>query len=270
MPAKRIPWFKVWIGATAHGKVRQLDDGAFRTWVELLDAAAQQPQRGRFDSRREAAAITRRPTKHIEALLRAGLMDERDDGLWMHDWDDWQRWRQEDSNDSPTTTDHPPNGHSNDSRTTTEPLLNGSSLRARVAKDVRREKGEVEEDVPRAKALSSASADATLDEGSVESVYEHYRAKVQPKSRLCPRKKIAARLKRFTVAQLVEGIDHFAADAWRMQNNVSGYGADWFFESDARAEQWLLLVPRAQNVVPIRPSRVDQSDLDELSPGETA
>lgn len=90
MPAKRLPWFKLWIGCTAHGKVRQLDDGTFRTWVELLDAASQQPTRGRFASEGEAAAITRRPIKHIRTLVQAGLIDAGEDGLWLHDWSEWQ------------------------------------------------------------------------------------------------------------------------------------------------------------------------------------
>lgn len=90
MPAKRLPWFKLWIGCTAHGKVRQLDDGTFRTWVELLDAASQQPTRGRFASEAEAVAITRRPVKHIRTLVAAGLMDATEDGLWLHDWSEWQ------------------------------------------------------------------------------------------------------------------------------------------------------------------------------------
>lgn len=123
MPAKRIPWFKIWIGATAHGKVRQLEDGVFRTWVELLDAAAQQPVRGRFASRAEAAAVLRRPVKHLAVLIGAGLIDEDPDKhLVMHDWDDWQRWRQEDSNDAP----HTPEGPTNNTRTTTERQLNDS------------------------------------------------------------------------------------------------------------------------------------------------
>lgn len=116
MPAKRLPWFRLWVGATAHGKVRLLDDGTFRTWVELLDAAAQQPKRGRFASAAEAAAITRRPAKHVAALMRVGLVDDTPDGLVMHDWDDWQRWRKEDADDEPTPPQDPPNN----TRTTTE------------------------------------------------------------------------------------------------------------------------------------------------------
>lgn len=121
MPAPQLPWFKFWKGATLHGKVRQLDDGTFRTWVELLDLSAQQPWRGRFVSRAEAAAISRRPSKHIAVLIAAKLIDEDpDEHLTMHDWDEWQRWRKDDANDTRTTTESPRERPSNDSRTTTE------------------------------------------------------------------------------------------------------------------------------------------------------
>src|SRR5260370_36590919 len=110
MPAKRLPWFRFWIGATAHGKVRQLDDATFRTWLELLDDAAQQPKRGCFANPKAAAAIIRRPVKHLSALLDAGLLDERADGIVMHDWEEWQKWRPEDgANDDGLPPDHPPN-----------------------------------------------------------------------------------------------------------------------------------------------------------------
>lgn len=109
MPNKRILWFKMWIGSTRHEKVAQLDDRTFRAWVELLDGAAQQTVRGRYASVRAAAAVIRRPVGVINRLVAVGLIDERDDGIWMHDWQDWQRWRPEDaSNDDPSPTDHPP------------------------------------------------------------------------------------------------------------------------------------------------------------------
>lgn len=77
----------------------------------------------------------------------------------------------------------------------------------------------------------------------VADVFEYYRARIQPKARLCPREKIAARLKRFTVTELKDGIDRFARDPWWMEHNADR-GAPWFFHSDARSEQFLLLEPR--------------------------
>ncbi|HEY8694848.1 MAG TPA: hypothetical protein VIR57_19130 [Chloroflexota bacterium] len=119
--------------------------------MELLDAAAKQPQRGRFASRQGAVSVVRRPSKHVVTLIAAGLVDEAaDKRLTMHDWDEWQKWRKEDANDSPTTPERPPNGHSNDTRTTTEQLRNGPPPRARVAREGDTEgEGDVEEDVER-------------------------------------------------------------------------------------------------------------------------
>lgn len=131
MPAKRLPWFRFWIDATAHGKVRQLDDATFRTWVELLDAAAKQPKRGRFESRKEAVSVLRRPAKHIAALIAATLIDETPEGLVMHDWDEWQRWRQEDTNDDGSTLDQ----LANDSGTTRNGHANVLPLRVSAEGD---------------------------------------------------------------------------------------------------------------------------------------
>jgi hypothetical protein len=79
----------------------------------------------------------------------------------------------------------------------------------------------------------------------IDALYAHFKARIQPRSRLCPRKKIAARLKRFSLDELKAGIDHFAEDPWWMEHNADK-GAEWFFESDARAEQFLLMAPRPQ------------------------
>ena len=149
MPAPQLPWFRFWKGATQHGKVRALSDAEFRTWVELLDLAAQQKPRGRFDSRKSAAALSRRPDRHIGSLVKAGLIDidSSDEHLTMHDWDEWQRWRKEDLHDDGTPPDLPPNGlaistrttlerpgdqHENDSRTTTDQHTNDHGINTRT------------------------------------------------------------------------------------------------------------------------------------------
>ncbi len=103
----------------------------------------------------------------------------------------------------------------------------------------------------------SASVDTSAGDDRVDEVYGYFKARVQPRSRLCPRKKIAARLKRFSLPELKQGIDHFADDPWWMEHNADK-GAEWFFESDARSEQFLLMRPRApKNVLPITRATVD-------------
>jgi hypothetical protein len=157
MPNPPLPWFKLWGGVTSSSKVAPLNDALFRTWVELLDAASQQPtrQRGRFANRKAAAAIVRRPLSHVTALVGAGLVDETTDGLTMHDWDDWQRWRKEDVIDSRSTTDQltnnngsaherPPNGH----MINTPPLREDVRRKTLDVKTKDEENVDVDEDPP--------------------------------------------------------------------------------------------------------------------------
>lgn len=190
MPTKRLPWLKLWVGSTAHGKVRQLDDSTFRTWVELLDAAAQQPHRGQFENINEAVAITRRPIKHLRTLISSGLIDESDDGLRMHDWNDWQRWRQEDANDSGTT----PDGPLINTRSTHDQHTNGT-----IEKEKEKKSTSTPQKPPlgaRAKARKGVHVDLTEDDrehllakystayGSTESVLDEIAAAMNHTARL--------------------------------------------------------------------------------------
>lgn len=91
MPAKRLPWFKVWPECIKHPKVAMLTDGEFRTWLYVLAEASQQrPVRWRFESLRHVSVVTGRSEKHIKVLERARLLDFQTDGVWVHDWKDWQ------------------------------------------------------------------------------------------------------------------------------------------------------------------------------------
>lgn len=74
-------------------------------------------------------------------------------------------------------------------------------------------------------------------------LFDYYRSKIQPKVRINAPEKIRARLKRFTLDELKQGIDKFAADSWWMENNATR-GVAWFFDSDRRSEQFLNLRPR--------------------------
>lgn len=259
MPRPRLPWFKMWIGSSRHAKVVSLSDREHRVWTELLEAASEQKVRGRFESYAAAAAIIRRKDTEVRQVAAAGLMDESEDGVWMHDWKEWQRWRPEDAqaDDSGTTPDGPVNhtnktreSHANHSnKTGIEHAKNGVLARAGEDVDVE-EEGDIEpETTP--KGVMSVSVEMSPGDDRVDEVYEHFKARIQPGSRLNPRKKIASRLKRFSADDLKAGIDHFADDWWWMEHN-SDQGAAWFFESDAQSERFLLLKPRLQtNVVPM-------------------
>jgi hypothetical protein len=90
VPAKRLPWFKVWTDAIDHEKVASLTDGQFRAWLHALARASVQPIRGRFASVRHAATATGRSVSEVRALVAIGLLEEVEGVLWVHDWADWQ------------------------------------------------------------------------------------------------------------------------------------------------------------------------------------
>lgn len=53
-------------------------------------------------------------------------------------------------------------------------------------------------------------------------------------------KKIQARLKTYTRDQIIEALNNFSQDEWRMENNRE-YSLDWYFHSDERIETFLEL-----------------------------
>jgi hypothetical protein len=124
------------------------------------------------------------------------------------------------------------------------------AVSARVLSHGIQEQLPVQEPVASANGATSEVDQPSPGDDRVDEVYAHFKARIQPRSRLNPRKKIAARLKRFSVAELKQGIDHFADDPWWMEHNAS-QGAEWFFESDSRSEHFLLMSPRVSNVVPL-------------------
>lgn len=100
----------------------------------------------------------------------------------------------------------------------------------------------IEEERPKGTTQGN-DPDSNPADSAERQVFDYYRERVQPAARLCPTEKIKTRLKAFSVDELKQGIDHFAADPWWMDHNGSR-GAAWFFHSDARSEQFLHLKPR--------------------------
>jgi hypothetical protein len=90
MPAKRLPYIKLWHETMESDKVRQLSDSQYRTWTYCILAASQLPSRWRFDSLEHAAYLTRRSLKDIKALVSARFLEVRDDGVHIHDASDYQ------------------------------------------------------------------------------------------------------------------------------------------------------------------------------------
>lgn len=91
MPARRLPWFKLWPEAMRHEKVVLLSDGAFRTWIVTLAAGSEQAIRWRFASVAHVVSVTGRPEAEINELIGAKLLDASASGeVWVHDWRQWQ------------------------------------------------------------------------------------------------------------------------------------------------------------------------------------
>lgn len=82
-------------------------------------------------------------------------------------------------------------------------------------------------------------------ESEVEEIYAHFKECIQPASRTCAADKIRARLKKFSVAELKQGIDNFAAHSWSMDNNAHR-GSGWFFANDVRSEMYLNMKPEGE------------------------
>jgi hypothetical protein len=188
------------------------------------------------------------PQKLWDALLEAGWLDRGMEGAEIHDWDfyigrlmerrrkDAERKRESRSQpvpDPPPSKRRPPDIRETAHVTVPNPTLPNLT-----------------EPIETPNGVSASSDKPSVADDRVDEIYERFKARIQPKSRLCPRKKIAGRLKRFSAEDLLAGIDHFAEDWWWMENN-STRGADWFFESDARSEQFLLLAPRKERPGPV-------------------
>jgi hypothetical protein len=73
-------------------------------------------------------------------------------------------------------------------------------------------------------------------------VYENYRQRINSNAKLTDkgRKKILTRLKSYSVDDLSQAMANFSADNWWVENNAHR-GVAWFFDSDDRIEQFLLL-----------------------------
>jgi hypothetical protein len=94
---------------------------------------------------------------------------------------------------------------------------------------------------PDRSTYTAAEPPASASEGhepDIQTVYAHYRERIQPLAKQPPRPRIAARLRDYSAAELCLAIDHFADDAWEMEHNAHR-GADWFFKSPERMEGYV-------------------------------
>ena len=77
---------------------------------------------------------------------------------------------------------------------------------------------------------------------NVEDIYQSYKKKINKNARLTAqaKTKIVSRLKEFSFDELLEAINSFSKNVWRMENN-SSKGMAWFFSSEEKVSTWLSL-----------------------------
>jgi len=108
--------------------------------------------------------------------------------------------------------------------------------------------GTPESTMPPSEQKQAPDTPKAPESADVTAAFEAYRTAIQPKARFLPaaRDKIKRRLQTYTIDELLQAVSNFAADAWWMQHNAHR-GAAWFYHSDDRIEQFINLVPRAQD-----------------------
>lgn len=78
----------------------------------------------------------------------------------------------------------------------------------------------------------------------IKDIYTSFKEKIHSGARLTEQgeEKIKARLKTYSPSELLEAIDRFSKNQWRMQHNADK-GIVWFFRSDEQIGIFLLLQP---------------------------
>lgn len=164
LPAKRLPWYKVWAEHIDHAKIAGLTDRQYRTWHYLLAKASQQPERWRFASIKHAAAITHSSIADIEALISAGLIDTtlpEGSAIVIHNAPKWQDKYPSDycRNAAPTLREHSAN----------TPLITAGTLPQSLTRDTELDRNpngllkeaDPEEDTRDADTLKAANEQAS-------------------------------------------------------------------------------------------------------------
>ncbi len=204
-----------------------------------------------------AAGWQGEPHDFILAMLASGFADPAGEdpcqGIKLHDWQDYggklHRRRQAEAERKRERRDSTSGGHPADVLKTS----GGRPLRHDMTRHDMTRHEDSTKYMPGSRAEKNLEPDPFDDEpdphnhqdqaeDSVVRIFQYYRDAIQPHARICPTDKIRARLKRFQEEEILTAIRNFAADRWCMKHN-GNRGAPWFFHSDARIEQYLLMGP---------------------------
>ena len=91
---------------------------------------------------------------------------------------------------------------------------------------------------------NNISKDKQQQQKEIQEIYKSFREKIKKGSRVVlteqSKNKIKTRLKEYSKEELLEGIDRFSKNKWRMENN-SDKTLTWFFRSNEQIETFLSL-----------------------------
>src|SRR3990167_8637422 len=97
MPRPAKPWFRYYSEALESRKVQSLPPALFKHWVNLLSLANVGKPRGHLPTLEDIAFALRLKAPATQAviddLIERRFLDLKPDGLWAHDWPDWQKDR---------------------------------------------------------------------------------------------------------------------------------------------------------------------------------
>lgn len=92
-----MPWYRVWTDILDSEKFAELDDSTIGGWTLILSAVKRFNRGGMLPPQKKLAHWTRRGKATVSAwindLLEAGLLEEMDGGIGVHDWSHWQEPR---------------------------------------------------------------------------------------------------------------------------------------------------------------------------------
>jgi hypothetical protein len=86
-----MTWVRLDEKATRHPKVAGLTDRAFRRWIEGLCYAGEYLTDGYLPD----AFVRQTPKKQRDELLASGLWEQNGNGVYLHDYTDFNRTRDE-------------------------------------------------------------------------------------------------------------------------------------------------------------------------------
>ena len=254
-----MTWFKVNDQFFAHPKVIDLSKDAKLLYLAGLAYCHEHLTDGQISTaalRMVAATVDVPNGTTVAALTDAGLWEAVAGGYHVHDYLDHQEsaaTTKRKRDEARERMRHARNENGDECSQDVRANISSSSREVHENKNgTAREvptlevEVDIEEDVEEeteAEGHEARAPDGASVPDPVDWVWDYYKTEIQPEARVCPREKIRARLKRFTVDELTVGIEHFAADRWWMDHN-STRGGGWFFHSDARSEQFLTMEPR--------------------------